>query len=694
MAGTAPRRGRLARPLYLLAALLVAVYIAVTIGVAVQGEDGNASFTPKLALDLEGGTQLILTPRTDDGSAVTSDDIDQAISIIRQRVDGSGVAEAEITSQGGRNIVVAIPGQVDDDTVDLISASAQMRMRTVLYESGPGAIDPSQLLPDTAQDATATDPADDADHDENAANDEQAAEDAAAEEAAAEAKDPREEATPSSIATPQVYTQDEIDAAAKLAADQDGDGVLSSTPDTEPTSPSDTAWITEQVMYEYYRLDCSLPENRVGGQDDDTAAPLVACSDTGDAKYILGPAELTGQDLKSASMAYQRTSTGVSTNVPIVQMFFTSSGGDIFADVTTRLSQNSAPLNQFAIVLDGLVISAPRVSTPIPNGEATIEGPSTNPFTRSQALTLANQLNFGSLPLTFEVQSQEQISATLGTEQLERGMLAGIIGLILVVGYGFLQYRGLGIVTVASLVIAAALVYGTLLLLSWTQGYRLSLPGVVGLIIAIGITADSFIVYFERIRDEVREGRTLSAAVDYGWVRARRTILASDAVNFIAAIVLYILAVGGVRGFAFTLGLTTLIDLVVVFLFTHPLMRLLIKTKFFGGGHRLSGLDPEHLGASVATYAGRGRVRSGPEKATMVAGADTRTVAQRKADAARAAREEAARELAEAELAQEDAEMASILAEGSDEATAARGDDPGLPGGSDGPGPRNEEEGR
>lgn len=322
-------------------------------------------------------------------------------------------------------------------------------------------------------------------------------------------------------------------------------------------------------------------------------------------------------------------------------MNFTSEGGTKFADVTRRIKDLQPPQNQFAIVLDGLVISAPRVSIEIPNGEATIEGPTQDPFTRAEAETLANQLNFGSLPLTFEVQSQEQISATLGTEQLQRGVLAGVIGLLLVVAYSFFTYRGLAIVTVASLAIAAAITYGVILVLSWTQGYRLSLAGVAGLIVAIGVTADSFIVYFERLRDEVREGRSLAGAVEHGWVRARRTILASDAVNFIAAIILYLLAVGGVRGFAFTLGLTTLIDLVVVFLFTHPLMRLLIKIPFFGEGHKWSGLDPVRLGASVASYAGRGRVRSAPERAKIAASADVRTIAERRADEARKAREAA-----------------------------------------------------
>ena len=262
----------------------------------------------------------------------------------------------------------------------------------------------------------------------------------------------------------------------------------------------------------------------------------------------------------------------------------------------------------------------------ISDGKAEITGS----FTQDSAQQLANQLKFGALPLSFEVQSEDQISALLGSESLRNGLLAGLIGLILVVVYSLFQYRALGLVTVASLLVAGGLTYLTISVLSWTQGYRLSLPGVAGLIVAIGITADSFIVYFERIRDEVREGRSLVAAVETGWQRARRTILASDAINLLAAVVLYLLAVGGVRGFAFTLGLTTLIDLVVVILFTHPMVALLARTRFFGSGHRFSGFNPEQLGRPAA-YAGRGRVRPAePDGKRM-------TIAERRAAEAAAA---------------------------------------------------------
>src|SRR6185312_13642253 len=248
-------------------------------------------------------------------------------------------------------------------------------------------------------------------------------------------------------------------------------------------------------------------------------------------------------------------------------------------------------------------------------------------FTEESARGLSEQLKYGALPISFEIQSEQQISATLGADQLRMGLIAGLIGLVLVAGYSLFQYRALGFVTIASLVVAGLITYLAIAILGWTENYRLSLAGVAGLIVAIGQTADSFIVYFERIRDELREGRGLVSAVDNGWKRARQTVLASKAVNLLAAVVLYFVAVGNVRGFAFTLGLTAVADLLVVFLFTHPTMVLLAKTKFFGEGHRFSGLDPRLLGA-VPLYRGAGRVRQPGERTTPVRAKNTAAAAE------------------------------------------------------------------
>jgi preprotein translocase subunit SecD len=297
------------------------------------------------------------------------------------------------------------------------------------------------------------------------------------------------------------------------------------------------------------------------------------------------------------------TSTGASTNTWAVNLKFTAAGSDKFAATTGRLFPKTAPQNQFAITLDGYVITAPTLQAVITGGSAQITGN----FDKLSSKSLADQLKYGSLPIAFEVQSQENISATLGSEQLSSGLLAGAIGLLLVIIYSFIQYRGLAIVTVGSLVVAAIITYLMIALLSWRQGYHLSLSGVAGLIVAIGITADSFIVYFERVRDELRDGRPLGASVESGWKRAIRTILVSDGVSLLAAVVLYALTVGNVRGFAYTLGLTTLIDLAVVMLFTHPMLELLAKTSFFSSGHPWSGFDSKALGAT--SYVGRGAFR-------------------------------------------------------------------------------------
>lgn len=532
--------------------LIVALFVSVGVGTRVS----DASWEPKLALDLEGGTQLILTPKTTDGSAITAEDINEAIGIIRQRVDASGVAEAEITRQGNENIVVALPGNPSDETLDLVRQSALMRFRPVLEAGGPEIV-PADQLDVTGQQA-----------------------------------DAQESEDTSTVEDPYF-----------AIADRDGDGELSRDPEGTPADHSDPAWVTEQAVYDFLTLDCTDEANLTGGLVPDPAAPLVACASDGTGKFILGPTDVEGTEI-SAAVGLPRQENGITTGDWIVSLEFKSEGREQFADVSRRLVNLEPPRNQFGMVLDGLVISAPRMQSVIADGTAQITGT----FTREEALALAKQLSFGSLPLNFEVQSEEQISATLGSEQLERGIMAGLIGLGLVMVYMIFTYRGLSIVTMASLAIAALLTYGSITLLSWLQGYRLSLPGVAGLIVAIGITADSFIVYFERIRDEVREGADLGSAIDRAWRRARRTILASDAVNFLAAIVLYFLAVGGVRGFAFTLGLTTLMDLIVVFWFTHPLMVLLVRTRFFGEGHRFSGLDPEHLGAAPPAYRGRGRL--------------------------------------------------------------------------------------
>jgi preprotein translocase subunit SecD len=542
--------------------------------------DENASFTPKLALDLQGGTQIILSPLLFDGAAVTTEQLDQAVSIIRQRVDASGVSESQVTTQGDQNIIVSIPGIPDENTLKLIKASAKLEFRAVLLTSVGT---PTSSIDGGSSEA------------------EPGQEDIEGEEQSEEPSAPEDSAV--------------------------------ATPNATPTDPSDINWITPELRAAYDALDCST-SFREAGQVDDPSIPLITCDVNGFTKYILGPVEVEGANISDASNGTVQSSTGASTNTWAVNLDFDGTGTAAFSTVTQRLFPLESPRNQFAITLDGFVITAPAARAVITNGSAQITGS----FDRDSSKVLADQLKYGSLPIGFEVESQENISATLGSEQLTNGLIAGLIGLILVVIYSAFQYRGLAVVTVGSLLVAGILVYLFIALLSWRQGYRLSLAGVAGLIVAIGITVDSFIVYFERVRDEIREGRNLEVAVENAWKRAIRTILASDAVSFTAATTLFLLTVGNVRGFAFTLGLTTIVDLIVVLLFTHPLLQLLSRTKFFSSGHPWSGFDSKALKASG--YQGRGQFRTketiAPGKALKASreAEKRQTIAERKAQAA------------------------------------------------------------
>ncbi len=523
---------------------------------------GKGAWLPKLALDLQGGTQIILTPQVANGSAnPTTEQLNQAVSIIRQRIDASGVSEAEINTQGASNVVVSIPGIPDQATINRIESSAKLEFRAVLV---------SEAAPTSAVGSATPTP------------------------------------TPSTSAAP-----------------------LPSSPSVKPTNGSDLAYITPALQKQFADFSCSQVEaakTNVAPADK----PLITCDSRGQYKYILGPVEVAGETIVDATNGVVTNSQGISTGQWAVNIVFNSKGTQEFAQVTSRLFALTGVRNQFAIVLDGRIISAPTTNAVISNGKPQITGS----FTQASSKALADQLKFGALPIGFKVQSNDSISATLGASQLQSGLIAGLIGLVLVVLYSLLQYRTLGLVTVASLMVAATITFLIVDLLSWRQGYRLSLAGVAGLIVAIGITADSFIVYFERIRDELRDGRALESAVEAGWKRAIRTIIASDTVNFLAAAILFILAVGNVKGFALTLGLTTIVDLVVVALFTHPMLQLISRRRYFSEGHRFSGLDPRALGA---VYRGRATFReptavSANKRATVSREAQKRqTIAERKA---------------------------------------------------------------
>lgn len=490
------------------------------------------SWTPKLALDLEGGTEIILAPQIQKGATLTEDQLAQAVAIIRQRVDAAGVSESEVSTQGGTNIVVSIPGTPDQATLDRIRSSAKLEFRAVLLTDAVASL---EAVGGTAKDGSST--------------------------------------TPAGIAT------------------------AIPEPTAKPTDGSDTNWI-DPAMYQTYLTATCEELDAAGANVADPTKPLVVCADDGTYKYILGPVEVDGSNIADAQANYLYGSNGIQTNEWGVYLTFDAEGTKAFSTVTQRLTTITGVRNQFAIVLDGRVISAPRTLAAIADGKPVISGS----FTEASSKALSDQLKFGALPIGFEVQSSDTVTPTLGVTQLQSGLIAGAIGLLLVIIYSLIQYRALAVVTITSLFVAFGFTYLVITYLSAANGYRLSLAGVAGLIVAIGITADSFIVYFERVRDELREGRTLASAVESGWSRAIRTIVVSDAVNLLAAVVLFVLAVGNVRGFAFTLGVTTVVDLVVVALFTHPMLQLLSRTRFFASGHPLSGLNPKSLGA---VYRGR-----------------------------------------------------------------------------------------
>ncbi|WP_022880845.1 protein translocase subunit SecD [Gryllotalpicola ginsengisoli] len=538
MAKSSPVR-HASRSLIWLGVIIVALVAALAGGVLW----GGATIAPKLGLDLQGGTEVILTPALEHGKHVTSDELDQAVSIIRQRVDASGVSEATVSTQGNDNIVVDVPGKLDEATRERIEASSKMELRPVLLAESP---------------ATTSFTGDDG------------------------------KETPYPTPAP----------------------TLANTPTAKPTDASDLNYVTPYLEAEYESFDCSSLKNA----DTNVAPaskPLVTCDSDGTTKYLLGPVEVEGSHITDASAGTVTSSQGVSTGQWAVNLTFDKKGAAAFDKVSQRLynyyeaaeeAGTSDARSQFAFVLDGKVLEAPQMQGVITGNTSQITGS----FTQESAQALADQLKFGALPVSFKVQSSDTISATLGSTQLLSGMIAGAIGLLLVFIYTLFQYRTLGFVTIFSLVIAAALSYLSIAVLSWEMGYRLSLAGVAGLIVAIGFTADSFIVYFERIRDELRGGRELISAVEAGWKRARATIYAAKSTNLLSAIVLYFLAVGNVQGFAFTLGLTTIIDVIVVVMFTHPILRLLARTPFFASGHKLSGLDPSALGA---VYRGAGQFR-------------------------------------------------------------------------------------
>ncbi|MFJ1934442.1 MULTISPECIES: protein translocase subunit SecD [unclassified Kitasatospora] len=570
----------------------LALILVVTVGlVALMFGTGHTK--PRLGIDLAGGTSITLTAKSTDPKAITKSNMDIATGIIERRVNGMGVSEAEVQTQGDNTIIVNIPkGGNQQNAADQVGTTAKLFFRPVLAVAPSGFTPPA---PTGSPSATGT----------------PSAAPSAGSTASAGAS---ASGTPSASGSKQGRPAGEAlaadaspSAAATGASTAPSAATTPSAPATPPSAADVSAAMTQgtvppELATAFTNLDCTKPEARAAQTGPEDKA-VVACSQKPENGYyeklVLGPVAVKGSDVSKAQPSLD-TQTGAGWQV---QLQFNGAGTDAFTKVTGQLATQAPPNNQFAIVLDNQVVSHPEVKNVIPGGSAVITGR----FSQAEAQDLSNVLGYGALPLEFSKGEITTVSPALGGDQLMAGLVAGVIGMLLVVLYSLVYYRGLGLVSIAGLLVSAALTYSIMSLLGAGIGFALNLPAVCGAIVAIGITADSFIVYFERIRDEVREGAPLRPAVQRAWPRARRTILVSDFVSFLCAAVLYVVSVGKVQGFAFTLGLTTALDVVVIFLFTKPVITLLARRKFFANGHPWSGLDPKRLGARPPLRSSRRR---------------------------------------------------------------------------------------
>jgi preprotein translocase subunit SecD len=551
------------------------VLFVVILGLCVWAFWPGQDHSPKLGLDLQGGTQVTLVPKTaTTGGDVSKDQLDQAVEIIRQRVNGLGVAEAEVTTQGSGGssaIVVSVPGQNRQDLVNQLATTALLDFRPVIQEEFSVAAPVTVPNPVASGGATPT-----------------VAPKKGSSVSAANAAKPA--ATPSPKAT-----------AAAAVADEMGPPIQAVANDAA-------------LQAAFVKIDCAKPKNHQGGAPDDPAKWIVTCRSDGSAKYLLEPAFIRGTQVTDAQAALPQNGAGGWE----VNLTFDNAGSQALADVSAKLVKKPSPQNQFAIVLDGLVQSSPYFQSEILGGTATISGN----FTQQSAKELANILKYGALPVQLTVAEVTSVSPTLGSDQLQAGLLAGALGLFLVMLYLLVYYRALGLVAIISLAVAALITYTLFVILGRTIGLALTLASIAGAIVAIGITADSFVVYFERIRDEVRDGKSLRVACELGWVRARNTLLAADFVSILAASILYFISIGNVRGFAFVLGVTTIIDVVVAFMFTRPLVALLAQSKWFGRGGSMTGMSPKRLGVRVPVAPDSASDRKRKQPATVGAPAE------------------------------------------------------------------------
>ncbi len=608
---TVPHPGR---AIAALIALIVIMLLAIVGGNLFNPSQWHKDFRVGLGLDLSSGTQLSMKATALGGGTPSTADLQEAETIILSRVNATGNTGASVQTQGDDILNVSVPGKSTEQTEQLVSETALLNFRqTLLFEpySGTSSTSSSSASPSASPSASASSTA-------------------------------KATPSPSASATSTAKTSAKIVPAASSSASPKASSTASPkasasaspSPSPNPTSTSattlgDASLVNKQTLALFNKVQCTPGDTTKWKQQagytnswdyDNPNVQVVSCDSSGN-KYALDVAKVPGTDISDATAELSTTSNewaviltlkgGAATSAwstlttDQYNKYYSAAGGD---DETSDYW-----LDTVAIVLDGNVVVAPETTSPIPNGVAQITGD----FTQAEATQLQNVLKYGSLPLSFTILTADTVSPSLGHAQLIGGLIAAAIGLGLVVIYSFLYYRGLGIVSISSLIIAGTLALLAVILLTKYQNFALELSGIAGLIVAIGITADSFVVFFERLRDEVREGKSLRPAVEAGWKRARRTILVSDTVSFIAAVLLYYFSIGEVKGFAYTLGLTTIIDIIVVFLFTKPIVTILARTRFYGDGHPLSGLDPNRLGARAPWRSSvrRTQVRRRPDAA-------------------------------------------------------------------------------
>jgi preprotein translocase subunit SecD len=564
---------------------------------------GDRKPRPNLGLDLQGGTSLTLSALQKNGQAPDKDRLERARQIIANRVDTTGVRAPEVVTEGNTNIIVNVAGKSNEDEMRKLVAPAELRFRKVsgsTNDTGGALATPSA----SASGSAAPSP--------SASGTPSATPSATPSGTASASPSPSASAPPVSESVEQARAK----VIAKLGAAYEAAQSIQSPDQVNPQilpllkpfgdlSANEVGVLPAQIQYNVPTITCKQLNGRDPGSISAVNETVIACGkeNGGPVKYKLDPAKVVGEDVKDATFTNEPTQGWVVNLSFKNQDKWTNLTKEVFGDGTADKSAR-----RVAIVLDNQVVSAPSIDGVI-SGDAIIYGQ----FSRSDVVTLSQQLKYGSLPLAFNVLTVKTITASLGTQQMVMGLLAGGIGLALVVLYCLFYYRALGLVVVASLLVSGGLVYASLVQLGRINGYTLSLAGIAGFIVAIGITADSFVVFFERLKDEVKDGRTVRSAVPRAWIRARRTILSADTVSFLAAAVLYFLAIGDVKGFAFTLGLSTLIDVIVVFLFTHPLVATLARWSAFTSP-RVSGLgnlrsDKAIVSASAATRFGAVRTK-------------------------------------------------------------------------------------